>query len=72
MSKSDDDPKPILNEVGEQILTALENVAGSAQSPLGGLARAPTSRPNPALAGIPAEMLYAKLVVSQWEGNHGG
>src|SRR5262245_10686572 len=32
--KSDGDPKPILNEVGEQILTALESIFQSAQRAL--------------------------------------
>ena len=54
-SKSDDDPKPILSEVGKQILAALEDVAGSAQSALtvgpAGVSRDSLIRPSNMMVG---------------------
>jgi hypothetical protein len=54
-SKADDDPKPILNEVGEKILAALESIARSAQSALAegpsGVSRDSLIRPSNMMVG---------------------
>ena len=65
-SKSDDDPKPILNEVGEQILAAVESVARSAQSALAegpsGVSRDSLIRPSNMMVGDanPEKTIHAK------------
>lgn len=64
-SKSDD-PKPTLNEVGEQILIALEGVAQSAQRALAegptGISRDSLMRPSNMMVGDanPEKTIYAK------------
>jgi hypothetical protein len=54
-SKSDDNPKPILNEVGEQILAALESIFQSAQRALAegpsGISRDSLVRPSNMMVG---------------------
>ena len=65
-SKSDDDPKPILNEVGEQILAAVESIAYSAQSALAegpsGVSRDSLIRPSNMMVGDanPEKTIHAK------------
>ena len=65
-SKSDDDPKPILNEVGEKILAALESIARSAQSALAegpsGVSRDSLIRPSNMMVGDanPEKAIHAK------------
>jgi UvrD-like helicase C-terminal domain len=64
--KPDDDPKPILNEVGEQILAALETVAQAAQRALAegpsGISRDSLIRPSNMMVGDanPEKAIHAK------------
>jgi UvrD-like helicase C-terminal domain len=65
-SKPQDDPRPVLNEVGEQILAALENVSQSAQRALAegpsGISRDSLVRPSNMMVGDanPERAIHAK------------